>query len=247
MKRHKYFLLTLILITPQLVFSQFKLSLGPELGVSISGIPRIEKRTIPVRNDRVKETYLPVTGPVIGGWTKIGYGKHLFIGCGIQYTIVGEQYHYHRDGNDLPNHLKYKSDEWESQVFHKISIPFSIGYDFIIKGRKSTVFLGRNESRIIKGEYFRRRLFIKEKTPASNVNTVKQLNPFDKSQFTQTAKRRNTGIFLGIGTSISEKIELNVRCMSNQYVFYGNSFGGEGVYHDFFNGDVTLTMKFAIK
>jgi hypothetical protein len=244
--RNKITLLLIIGLTmSQFVFSQTKFSYGAEIGINSSGTPYWNNYTIPDQNDKVKEANMPVISPVFGLWTKINFGKHFFTNISVQYLRVGNKYHYHRDGNDLFHHETYTDDEWENQTFQEISIPLTIGYDFIIKNVKANIFLGYKENYFTKASYYNKRVFVEGNHPP-NID-VQQLNPFNKTQFTLTAKKWDSGWLIGFGVDLSKKLKLDLSFSTNDGIFYGNSFGWEGFYYYYGNGDIALTVKYCIK
>jgi len=246
--KHKILLLLIVcLTTSQFAFSQIKFSFGPEIGINSSGLPHWNKYIVKERNDKVKKTYLPVVSPVIGLWTKVNFGNHLFTNLGVQYMWVGSKYHYHRDGNDLLYHETYTSDEWENQTFQKLSILLSIGYNVKIKNVKANIFLGYRENYFTGGRYYNKSFFLEGKNHPINIERIKQLNPFDKTQFTLIAKRWNSGLFIGLGSDLTKKINLALSYSNNPVIFYCNSYGWEGYCYEYNNGDITLTIKYAFK
>jgi len=127
---NKKVLLTIALLsTFQIAFSQIKFSSGVAVGINSSGLPTTEKYIIASRNDVVKETNRPIISPLLGIWTRVNWGKHIYTNLGLQYLRVGNKYHYHRDGNDLLYGGTYTSDQWRNQIFiscqcrYRLAIP----------------------------------------------------------------------------------------------------------------------------
>lgn len=244
---HKKIFLTITFLTIiQVAFSQVKFSLGCELGANSSGIPTTHKRIIATRNDLVKETNRPIISPKIGLWTKMELGKHFYSNIGIQYLKVGNKYHHHKDGNDLLYNETYTFDEWKNHRFNKISIPLSLGYNFRIKNGKFYSGIGYRLNYYTKGELTNKVLFV-EKNHPSNIDRNETLNPFDKNQYSVTANKWNSGLFLEVGTYITKKINLEIGYTINQNITYGNIYGWEGNFESYNNNDISMTLKYSLR
>ena len=102
------------------LFGQIQISYGPELGVNMSGIPKIKEHTADAMY--VTETKnLPVISPVIGFFGEIQFGKHFLISSDLSYKKVG----YTDKG----------MQSWSNDFTPK-EISFLTGYIKLLKGTK---------------------------------------------------------------------------------------------------------------
>ena len=145
MIRNGIIILIVSLSIPQYVSPQVSFNYGPELGVSLSQLPRVHKKT--VLTDDFSESTRPVISPVIGLSGQLKINKHFQFTVGIQYQMSGKRYHYHRDGRiprtySIPARYTFTLDKWEDQVFHKLSMPLNIGYIFNRSNVQPAIFIG---------------------------------------------------------------------------------------------------------
>ena len=149
-------LLALLLTFSRTGWTQTSFKYGPELGVSVSQLPKINSYNVESRGDQVSEKTVPLISPLLGFYGQVILKKHLQFTGSLQYQITGKRYHYHRDGNDLLDGGTYTSDEWENQTFQKLCLPLTIGYLFRTAKLQPSIFAGIRPNFIFSGKYYQK-------------------------------------------------------------------------------------------
>jgi len=225
------------------MFAQSRFAFGVEAGINCSGFPNEQNKMVSTQNNQSKETNMPVIYPLIGLWASVNFGKHFYGNLGMQYFKVGDKYHKHLDGNDVLYNETYSYDKWENQLFNRISIPFSFAYKLKIRNFKSNIFAGIRASYYTKGSYYSKIEFI-EKNHPSNVDRIQELNPFNKSDFSYTARKWNYGFLAGINFGITKNLNLELSWSLDEVILYGNGFNDEGYFNIYDNNDLAMTIKY---
>lgn len=245
----KSFQLIIILLTPVYIFSQTAFSYGPEVGFNISGIPYIEKYENSDRGDKMKDRYLPLVSPAIGGFASLHAGKHFLVSTGVQYKMIGTRNHFHKDGNKAGTGGAYTSDEYYQQTFHTFSSPILIGYNFFIREKQFQLSTGYVCNYFIAGKHYEKNVF--DEAGGEFIETEKVLNPFDKNDFEIPAARWNNQVSLALSYSLNEKLNLSFNSSLGKEIYYleyrpdyCNSWCSTGWGKSFLHLDFCFTAKY---
>lgn len=240
-----FLLLSLISTLTKVSFSQVRFSFGSQIGINSGGIPHSAQDTVNVVinpiTDTMKRSYDPLLSPITGIWTKADINSRFFASLGIQYYWVGEKYHSTYIGH-YPSPLppRYTQDVWSNKKFHKIVFPLLFGCNFNVKKIRGFTFLGYSQIFYLSGADY-----VKNHDEFGSVTDTDYYNvdPFDKSQFSNPAKKWRPSITFGIGISVTPKIDVSIQATANSLKYY-NELSDHRHTHN--NSDFALTLKYTL-
>lgn len=246
--KHYFFSLSLIvfLTFSQVGQSQTIFNYGIELGVAFSQFPQNKSYIIQERNDIVSETTNPLYSPLLGLTSNLTIKKHFQLSAGIQYQMIGERYHYHRDGNDLLYNATYKHDQWRNQTFHKLCFPVSAGLTIKVWKLQPSFYIGYRPNYIIAGKYYYKNVFDHEDLSKSST-TEKKLNIFDTNDFELPPKKFNSQFFYGISIPYGH-YEFTINYYKGVQITYAEykpiDFCATGLITSFQNNEFSISVKY---
>ncbi|MCK4346278.1 MAG: hypothetical protein KAX05_13425 [Bacteroidales bacterium] len=190
----------------------------------------------------MKQTTIPLPGPLFGFYGQLTARKHYQFSIGMQYQMIGKYYHYHRDGNDLLYNANYTSDEWENQTFHKLCVPLTVGFTFRIHKVHPSIFIGYRPNFFLTGRYYYK-YNLNHDDNTKDLITERKLNPFDPDQCKIQAKHFNKQFIFGLSVSSGQHLEFMVSIIPGQIISYAEY---KPYYNGFTNSDLLLSIKYKI-
>jgi len=243
-------LLTFLIITPKLAWSQTTFNYGPELGISISKFPSRNEYSIESRGDRITEKTLPLVSPLIGFQGQVIIKNHLQLTGSLQYQKIGERYYYHRDGNNLLYGGTYTSDEWKNQTFQKLCLPLTLGYVFKIGKQQSSIFAGIRPNLLFSGDYYYKTKLDDHSDNSKDFSRVYEFNPLQSDETEIPAKRFRNQVLIGASTGINQSLKMILSFSVGQSINYSqyspySSESNSG--KSLLNSDIGISLAYLLK
>lgn len=134
--------------------AQTSFNWGPEVGFSFCGF---KQTTSAMRIFDVTTTsYIPGKSILIGFNSQLDIKKHFNINVGLRYLSTSEKHEWIRTGrmfvseDEMTNYVTTNTTE---QLYQKISLPLSIGFQFHIGNIATNLFVGYNQNYFLNGSY----------------------------------------------------------------------------------------------
>jgi hypothetical protein len=171
-------------------------------------------------------------GPVIGYKANILISNHFNISTGIHYQYTGRKKVSGSSGYEFV----------DKKIFHKISMPISIGFQFNIKKIQPLFLVGYRPSLILSGSVYQ-----KFAVSPNHIST-EEYNPFDPDQVTSPAKRVTGQLFAGLALIINEYFLVGLSFYHGKEIEYSRYNSQYGVNDGRLeNNDLNLSIVFFLK
>lgn len=224
--------------------TQTSFNWGPEVGFSFCGFKQTTSATRIF--DVTTTSYIPGKSILIGFNSQLDIKKHFNINVGLRYLSTSEKHEWIRTGrmfvseDEMANYVTTNTTE---QLYQKISLPLSIGFQFHIGNIATNLFVGYNQNYFLNGSYIETSITDSEVDAYDFQNTTSQ-NPFTVGYpVNHFNSQLNTGISFTYKNSIVLKADANFGgylsfADPSPYYFCSISSGGMQ------NKDYTLSVSY---
>lgn len=193
--------------------------------------------------------------PIIGIAISTTLHKHLILTGDFQYRKMNFIEHRHSDASD--SILEITDDAFHKQVFEKLCLPITVGYQF---GKKihPTIYLGIEPNYIFKGTISQYENFVIDSAGkiiywqnSSNwyvpgILETLSVNPFDPIQFARPASHWNTQVTGGFAISFLKHFQFNAGLHFGSAINFYDSSGANYIGVGY-NADFSFTIKYYLK
>jgi len=247
MQKHFFCLYFLLLGFVNITSAQIKVSFGLEAGANYSGFPSKWNLSTQLSSYRLvtQQSHTPLLRPMLGIWGKAVWSNHFSTHLGFQYVKIGDLYNFHQETIDSTQTVTTIEDNNTLQSFQRLSFPITLNYDFFLKKLKMNFFLGYKIHYFLRGDYYRRHLLVNSNNQ-NNEMWESNLNPFDKSDFSNPAKRFNSGAFVGAGMYFNTRISINLNFGINQTITYSTQTLTDQTPKKYTNPDLFFILRYRI-
>lgn len=218
----KQFILFPFIVLTLTGYSQSGFNYGPEVGAVVAHLPFTKNYSN--YSEETTETTTPIVSPLIGFQTQYTFVNHLQLTAGLQYQMSGSNFHAHRDGNiprdnGIPIFYSYIYDKWETQRFHKISLPLTIGYKFILGRFYTTPYVGLRPNLYVAGAYTYKTAFDASDN-AEDLNSENAFDPLDKNDIEVPVRHLQYQFNAGISTEIGPRFKVALNYSRGPQITY---------------------------
>ena len=136
------------------VSAQTSFNWGPELGFSTSGLNKTSVETSPF--DVTTSSTIPEKSMLFGINSQLDIKKHFNVNAGIRFQTIGETHESIREGQMyITDYVKadYISIYNTKHLYHKLSLPLSVGFQFNIGKINTNFYTGYIQNYILDGSY----------------------------------------------------------------------------------------------
>lgn len=209
--QRKFLLYVIFLIGTTVTGSaQTNFNWGPEVGFSFCGFKQTSSET--GHFDVTTNSTIPTKSILLGMNTQLDIKKHFNLNVGLRFQTTGQKYESVRTGrmfvsdDEMANYVTTNTTE---QLYHKISLPLSIGFQFHIGNIATNLIVGYNQNYFLNGSYIETSNTDSEVDAYDFQNTTSQ-NPFTVGYpVNHFNSQLNTGISFTYKNSIVLKADAN--------------------------------------
>ncbi len=243
--QRKFLLYVIFLIGTSVIGNaQSNFNWGPEVGFSFCGLKQTTSETRIF--DVTTTSYIPGKSVLFGFTSQLDIKKHFNINVGLRYLSTSEKLEWIRTGrmfvsdDEMANYVTTNTTE---QLYQKISLPLSFGFQFHIGNIATNLFVGYNQNYILNGSYIETSITDSQVDAYDFQNTTSQ-NPLTVGYpVNHFNSQINTGISFTYKNSIVLKADANFGgylsfAEPSPYYFCSISFGGMQ------NSDYTLSVSY---
>ncbi len=226
------------------VSAQTSFNWGPELGCSTSGFNKTSSDTRPF--DVTTTSYIQGKSILIGFNAQLDIKKHFNINVGLRYLSTSEKLEWIRTGTMFVSDdemANYVTTNTTDQLYQKISLPLSFGFQFHIGNIATNLFVGYNQNYFFNGSYIETSITDSD-VDAYDFQNIKSQNPLTASlPINHFNSQLNTGISFTYKNSIVLKADANFGgdlYFANPSYYYFCSIDGGGMR----NNDYTVSVSY---
>lgn len=246
----KQFILFFLIVLTFTGYSQSGFNYGPEVGVVVAHFPFTKNYSN--YSEETMETTTPIVSPLIGFQTQYTFVNQLQLTAGLQYQMSGSNFHAHRDGNiprdnGIPIFYSYTYDKWETQRFHKISLPLTIGYKFNLGRFYTTPYVGLRPNLYFAGAYTYKTAFDASDN-AEDLNSENAFDPLDKNDIEVPVRHLQYQFNAGMSTEIGPRFKVALNYSRGPQITYAEYEGTGDVSNNinFINQDISCSVIYLL-
>lgn len=134
--------------------TQTSFNWGPEFGFTFCGLNQTSSET--GLFDVTTYSTMPTKAILLALNTQLDIKKHFNLNVGLRFQTTGQKYESVRTGrmfvsdDEMANYVTTNTTE---QLYHKLTLPVSIGFQFHTGNIATNIFVGYNQNYILNGSY----------------------------------------------------------------------------------------------